>query len=110
MAAGGAARKAGGAEELRQHPLRLGRNGKRAVSGECVGFVRCLSGAAFDRFDGRQSRSAVGFAAVFYGGDANGVFAFMEAHAIVADAQPELRRFDILETLHVAFAGFEVPS
>ena len=54
--------------------------------------------------------SAVGIAAVFYGGDAKGVFVVMEAHAIVADPQPELRRFDVLETLHVAFAGFQVAS
>lgn len=54
--------------------------------------------------------STVSFTPMFDGGDANGVFVFMEAHPIVPDAQPELRRFDILETLHVSFARFEVPS
>jgi len=38
--------------------------------------------------------SAVGFAAVFHGSDAKGVFVFMEAHAVVTDAQPELGRFN----------------
>jgi hypothetical protein len=52
--------------------------------------------------------SAVGFAAVFHGSDAQGVFVFMEAHAVVTDAQPELGRFNVLETLHVAFAGFQI--
>jgi hypothetical protein len=45
---------------------------------------------------------------VFYSGDAKGVAVVMEAHAIVADPQPELGRFNVLETLHVAFAGFQV--
>ena len=54
--------------------------------------------------------SAVGFAAVFYGGDANGAFVFMEADAVVTHPQPELGRFDVLETLHVALAGFQVAS
>ncbi len=47
---------------------------------------------------------------MFDGGDADGVFVFVEAHAVVADPQPELWRFDVLETLHVAFAGFQIAS
>src|SRR5207244_2947242 len=35
-----------------------------------------------------------GFAAMFNGGYAHGVSVFMEADAIIADPQPELRRFD----------------
>ena len=52
--------------------------------------------------------SAVGIAAVFYGSDAKGVFVFMECTAVVTDAQPELRWFDVLETFHIAFAGFQI--
>jgi hypothetical protein len=33
---------------------------------------------------------------MFYGGDANGVPVVMEADAVVANTQPELRRFNIL--------------
>ncbi len=36
---------------------------------------------------------------MFYGADANSVFVMMEADAVVADSQPELRRFDVLERL-----------
>jgi hypothetical protein len=54
--------------------------------------------------------SAVDFAAVFNGSDANGVFVVMEAHAVVTDPQPELGRFNVLETLDIAFAGFQVAS
>jgi len=57
---------------------------------------------------GKYSRLAVGLAAVFYGGDANGVSVVMEAHAVVAGPQPELRWFDVLETFDVAFAGFQI--
>ncbi len=32
----------------------------------------------------------------------------MEADAVVADAEAELRRFDILEALDVAFAGVQI--
>ena len=52
--------------------------------------------------------SAVGFAAVCYSGDANGVAEIMKAHTVVANAQPELGRFNVLETLHVAFAGVQI--
>ena len=47
---------------------------------------------------------------MFYGGDANDVSLIMKTHAVVADAQPELRRFNVLETLYVAFAVFQVAS
>jgi hypothetical protein len=57
---------------------------------------------------GSTAASAVGFAAVFYGSDAKGVSVVMETHAVVADPQPELRRFDVLETLDIAFAGFQI--
>ncbi len=55
-----------------------------------------------------RSRSAVGFAAVFDGSDANGVFVFMEAHAVVADAEAELGRLDVLEMLDVALASVQI--
>src|SRR5450631_1667696 len=71
----------------------------RALSGVCPACVRGFGGA----------RSlAVGFAAVFYGGDADDVSVVMEADAVVAYPQPELRRLDVLETLNVAFAGFQI--
>ena len=54
--------------------------------------------------------SAVGFAAVFYVRDANSISLVMKAHAVVADSQPEFRRFNVLETLDVAFAGFQIAS
>ena len=44
------------------------------------------------------------------GGDANGISVVMEADAVVADPQPELRRFDVLQTLDVAFTGVQVAS
>src|SRR5579864_1764944 len=52
--------------------------------------------------------SAVGFAAVFYSGDANGMSLVMEADAEVADSQPELRRLNVQETFDVAFAGSQI--
>jgi hypothetical protein len=45
---------------------------------------------------------------VFYSRDANRILVLMEADAIVTHPQPELRRFDVLETLHIAFAGLQV--
>jgi hypothetical protein len=51
--------------------------------------------------------SAVGFAAVPDGEDFDGVAEIMEADAVVADAEPELRGIDVLETFYVAFAGGE---
>jgi hypothetical protein len=32
----------------------------------------------------------------------------MEADPIITDAQPKLRRFDVLKTLEVALAGFQI--
>ncbi len=54
--------------------------------------------------------SAVGFSAVFYRGDANRNSVVMKADAIVAHSQPELRRFDVLETFDIAFAGVKITS
>lgn len=45
---------------------------------------------------------------MFNSGDANGVSAVVKGHAVVANAQPKLRRFDVLKTFHVAFAGFQI--
>ena len=81
---------------------------KHPVSGEHPGFVRCLSGFAFEVRSGCARSLAVGFAAVFYGGDADDVSVVMEADAVVAYPQPELRRLDVLETLNVAFAAFQI--
>jgi hypothetical protein len=39
-----------------------------------------------------------------HGEDEDGISAVVEADAVVADAEPDLGRFDILQTLHVAFA------
>jgi hypothetical protein len=52
--------------------------------------------------------SPVGFTTVFHGGDANGVSLVMEADAVVADAEAELGRLDVLEALDVAFAGLHI--
>ena len=49
--------------------------------------------------------SAVDFAAVLDGGDVEGVSVVVEAEPVVADAQAELGRLDVLKALHVAFAG-----
>jgi hypothetical protein len=51
------------------------------------------------------SRLAVGFAAVLDGGDIEGVAVVVEAEPVIADAQAELWRLDVLEALHVALAG-----
>jgi hypothetical protein len=45
---------------------------------------------------------------VFDGSDANGVFVFMEAHAVDADAEAELGRLDVLEMLDVALASVQI--
>jgi hypothetical protein len=42
------------------------------------------------------------------GGDANTISLVMKTDAVVADAQPELRRFDVPESLDVAFAVFQI--
>ncbi len=91
---------------------------KRAASGERPGFVRRLSGrcpgwcSGFVRpqFEGCQKRSAVGFAAVFDGEDHDGVNEIVEADAVVAGAETQFGRFDILEALDIAFACGEVTS
>ena len=49
--------------------------------------------------------SAVDFAAMLDGGDVEGVAVVLEAEPVVADAQAELGRLDVLEALHVALAG-----
>ncbi len=55
--------------------------------------------------------SAVGFAAVFYGEDQDGVAEILKADAVVADPETHLGRFDILEALgHAAFARGEITS
>jgi hypothetical protein len=53
---------------------------------------------------------AVGFAAMFYGKDHDGFAEIVEADAVVAGSETELRRLDILEALDVAFAGGEITS
>lgn len=55
-------------------------------------------------------RLAVGFAAVFYGEDQDGISEIVEADAVVADAEAELWWFDVLESLDIAFAGGEITS
>ena len=54
--------------------------------------------------------SAVSFAPMFDSGDAEGVAEFMEAEAVVGDAGAELRGLNVLEALHIAFAGFEIAA
>jgi len=51
--------------------------------------------------------SAVDFAAVLDAGDFDGIAEVMEAGAVVADAEAELGRFNVLEALHIAFAGVD---
>ncbi len=53
-------------------------------------------------------RSAIGFAAVFDCCDADAVAVVMKADAVVADPQPELRRFDVPEALNVSLARVQV--
>ena len=50
-------------------------------------------------------RLAVGLAAVLDGSDVEGVAVVVEAEPVVADAEAELGRLDVLEALHVALAG-----
>ena len=45
--------------------------------------------------------SPIRFAAVSYGEDFNRVAAIVEAHTVIADSKPELRRIDIPKALHV---------
>jgi hypothetical protein len=63
-----------------------------------------------DAKQGWRRWSAVGFATVFYGENHNGIAEIVEADAVVADAQTELGRLDILEALDIAFARSEVAS
>jgi hypothetical protein len=53
----------------------------------------------------RWHASAVGFAAVFYGEDQDGVSEIVKADAVVAGAEAELWRLDVLESFDIAFAG-----
>ena len=55
-----------------------------------------------------EGRSAVDFAAVFYGQDADRATVVVEADAVVADAQPHLGRLNVLDALHVPVAGGEI--
>ena len=54
--------------------------------------------------DRGETGSAVSFAAVLDGGDVEGLAVVMEAQPVVADAQPELGRLDLLKTLYIALA------
>jgi hypothetical protein len=54
--------------------------------------------------------STVGFAAVFYSGNANGITVVMEADAVISNPQPELRRFNVLKALDIAFASGQITS
>jgi len=53
---------------------------------------------------------AVGFAAVFYGEDKDGIAEIVEAYAVVADAEAVLWRLNVLEVLDIAYAGGEITS
>src|SRR6185437_7731563 len=56
----------------------------------------------------KQSQSAICFAAMFDGEDEDGVTVVVEADAVVANAQAQLGRLDILKSLHVAFTRGEI--
>ena len=49
--------------------------------------------------------SPIGLAPVFYGKYFDSVAEIVKADAVIADPETELRRFDILQALHVAFSG-----
>jgi hypothetical protein len=69
-----------------------------------------MSSSLFSREqEGNSARpgSAIDFAAVLDAGDFDGIAEVVEAGAVVADAEAELGRFDVLEALHVAFAGVD---
>ena len=55
-------------------------------------------------------RLAVGFAAVFYRDDEDGIAEIVKADAVVAAAKAELWRIDILKVLDIACAGGEIPG
>jgi hypothetical protein len=65
---------------------------------------RTLSGLVRVRFE-VCSASAVDFAAVLDAGNFDGIAEVVEAGAVVANAETELGRFDVLEALHIALAG-----
>jgi hypothetical protein len=48
---------------------------------------------------------SVGFAAVFYGENFDGIAGIVEADAVVADTEAELWRVDSLKTFYIAFAA-----
>jgi|HubBroStandDraft_1064217.scaffolds.fasta_scaffold11940_4 hypothetical protein len=75
----------------------------RALSGVCPAF-------AFKVRSGCFRSLAVGFAAVFYGENQDGISEIVEADAVVADAETKLWRLDVLEALDIAFAGGEITS
>lgn len=47
---------------------------------------------------------------MFYGENQDGIAEIVESHAIVADAEAELWRLNILKALDIAFAGGEITS
>jgi hypothetical protein len=51
-----------------------------------------------------QAALPAGFAAVLYSEDHDGIAEIMKADAVVADAETEFGRLDILEALDIAFA------
>jgi hypothetical protein len=87
---------------------------KHAASGEHPGFVRCLSGLAFDIGSMVvRSGSAVGFAAVANGGDRDGVLvSLIEEPVIVAAAETEAgeRRDRLVSTTTIVLASHAARS
>ena len=77
-------------------------NQNRTQRGRCAALCSLGSSQVRPPF---EVRSAVGFAAITDGGDVEGVAAVVEAEPVVADAQAELGRLDVLEALHVALTG-----
>ncbi len=51
-------------------------------------------------------KSAVYFAPMLYGGHFDNIANIVEAETVVPDAQPELRRLDVLKALHVTFVVY----
>ncbi len=46
---------------------------------------------------------------MFHSGNVNLLPVLLKADPVITDAQPKLRRFDILQTLYVAFTSFQKP-
>ena len=46
---------------------------------------------------------------MLHGDNANGVAMIVEKNAVIADAQSKLGRFNILQSLDIAFAGTQIP-